>query len=197
MCFCTEVDNLSGRTKMDELLNAKQELAGLICAERRELLAKATEAIDAILKPKTDQLAELERRIADAKRIQDERLVEEKTKGTSIAVGTVMIEWVLKESWSWRRPDLNQERRQSGRRGAFEVVTRESQFPLNQKYGRPHVGGYIVRLFKKDGTLGLQFEHYYELQIERRHERIWLPEGQMPPESPTISPVERSLAEAN
>lgn len=71
-------------------------------------------------------------------------------KGSKYPVGTQMEEWGTR-SMGYRRTPPPAVR--TGVRGIIEAITRESVHPANSAaYSRAHVGSFVIRLLKKNGT---------------------------------------------
>jgi hypothetical protein len=135
----------------------EHEFRELLCAETAPLF-------DAKIEAALTVKLEADKRLAEAR--EAEALTGE---GAPYPLGTILYEWVRE----YRYHD-NSPMRLSGRRGILEAVTRESLFPVNMRsYSLPSVGSFIIRLLKKDGTTGKQFENPYKWET-------WLPEGQKP-----------------
>lgn len=60
--------------------------------------------------------------------------------------------------------------------GVLEAVTQSSAMPANQRRSRaPEVGEYLVRLHKKDGSVGLKYRSAHRLR-----EDGWFAKGENP-----------------
>lgn len=77
--------------------------------------------------------------------------------------------------FEWERVGFGLTRgvQKTGRRGKYEIRTRETVFPGNRQFGLPEMGEHFIRLLKKDGSPGLGFVSNY-------WKEKWLPEGQKP-----------------
>lgn len=77
-------------------------------------------------------------------------------------VGSKLVEWATpRDHWTHR---VTGSIKPTGRTGIYEAVTRATHFPGNlAPYSYPAVGSFIIRLHKKDGTLGLQIVKGYDM----------------------------------
>lgn len=76
-------------------------------------------------------------------------------EGAPLPLGTRVCKWVTPYArWS-SRPLGPDELKATG---VIEAITRESEHPANLEYGRADVGQFVIRLHKKDGTLGARYE---------------------------------------
>lgn len=76
--------------------------------------------------------------------------------------GTILVEW--------RMPRYSSQGHYSptGKKGVLQVVRPGDEFATNRVCSRPSVGSVIVRLLRKDGSVGLNYGIY---------EDAWLPVG--------------------
>ncbi len=72
--------------------------------------------------------------------------------------------------YEWSRSQWGGPRQKTGRVGIYECVTLDSKFPASMEH-RPHIGQWIVRVMKKDGTPSL---------VTDRWATSWCPEGKKP-----------------
>lgn len=108
-------------------------------------------------------------------------------------VGTKVAEWRDDTSLycSWKNNHKPQWML-TGTKGIVEVVTKGSEFPSNMRWHRPSVGAVIVRLCKKNGTLGLMFDNISSTGNNGCNFQ-WLPEG-VEPAKPQAAPAKPQAA---
>lgn len=145
----------------DALTLARQDR----CAKEAEIEKECRASISAIEARHHAELLEL--RTIEAKA---DALFQEAWDAAKIAeakpeypVGTILQEWRR------RKFDYHGPLHPTGRKGVVEIVTRDSRFAAGRI--SPSCGTVICRLLRKDGTPGMQFEHYLGL---------WHPDGVNP-----------------
>ncbi len=97
-------------------------------------------------------------------------------EGSEYPIGTILVEWHRRKytSWSYGNNYIL-----SGKKGIVQPVTKDFVHPANlSSYSRASTGTFVIRILKKDGTPGLQYEKLGSYQS-----KYWLPEGVIHPEA--------------
>ena len=134
--------------------NAEQAMQQKRAEKRRRLLNAEVDRIDAELAAEYgDRLKTLHeaRYAAEQIMLAAKEKAALKGDGAPWPVGTRLQKWAKRSRWESEYHPLEEF-------GVLEAVTRELKFAENRSgYSIPAVGTYIIRLEKKDGTLGLKF----------------------------------------
>lgn len=69
--------------------------------------------------------------------------------------GTVLVKWA---SGRWNEVTKRREMVKTNDRGVVQVYREGDPCPSNTRWNKPYVGDMIVRLVKKDGSLGIQLQ---------------------------------------
>jgi hypothetical protein len=104
--------------------------------------------------------------------------IEFATANAPFLIGTKMVKWDKKYN-CWLSSSTTPNPIVELAAGVFDVVTDDTVFPEGMsQYKKPRVGSYIIRLTRKDGTLGIKFE---QLILDGyRKTTDWLPVGKKP-----------------
>jgi len=137
-------------TAVNELRNAESMRDSQIRELVREFESKTSARIHAEWEARIDEL----RNAAQLATIAaDEATVAEVREGGSIfPLGTKMIEWGT-EKYAYRGSPL----KPTGKSGVVEVIDRNSTHPANRNWSRASVGHVVIRIAKKDGSLGTNY----------------------------------------
>lgn len=115
-------------------------------------------------------------RIAEAMKVEAEARIarDEETVRRALANNADMYQGILVE---WRNSRRSQQKEPTGRKGKYEICTRQTAFPIGRRL-LPSIGSRFIRLLKNDGTTGLAFA-YDPTRWNAESER-WLPDSQEP-----------------
>lgn len=165
---------MSEAAKLCELKQAWDHTRGALrdfVAQRDDEQEQRFDAVrDEINEKYRDAIARLRSEAVRAERAYQDAIVEAAKDKLKDYPAGIVVEWTQwRDNWQ-RRPDLY---KPTGRRGKYEIRTRETLFAANRNHGRPSIGEVFIRLIKKDGTPGTGF-------VESRKSGDWLPEGETP-----------------
>lgn len=161
-----EVEALS--KEYEELFLALRDLEGKRRDEIRTRMAEFKEKVEKEVDAKYGkQLQEGSDKLQRAKDARDSAIEARALSGEGLPypIGTKLFEW-KHERWSTNSYV------KTGRTGVVEVCTRDTVHPDNMRWSRPRLGGWFIRVLKKDGTPSKQYETRF---LDR-----WQPEGKRP-----------------
>lgn len=147
-----------------------RDLSSKVDDERRNLVSEATKKIDEIIRDKYAEKLEALRIAATEAQVEMEKDTVERAKASSTyPVGSKVWVWQRKYNYfayssTWCKVGT----------GIIEVVSHDSVFQANMKNSAPIIGTIIVRMHKKDGTIGKNF-HRLEVGI-----KVFLREDEAP-----------------
>jgi hypothetical protein len=142
-----------------------------LCRERDDKITrlvseyrlKVSAEVSEEYKDRVEQLAEAER-VAKAAEVAAKDAAAKQGVDARCPIGTILTRW----KWNrWANAHRGSYEK-TNERGAYDVITSESNHPANIRWGRARIGQYVVRPLKKDGTPGIAYKTNLDL---------WFPEG--------------------
>lgn len=143
-------------------------------SERERSVAEATERIDAELSAKYgDEYHRLCKAYTEAFDAYEAAIIENAHATLPYPIGTKMIGWAKEKLSRFRTVDHYSPMAT----GVIEVFVSGSEVPANTRYHLPAIGDVVVRIHKKDGSLGKNVEMLFDSWGNKYK---WLPEGEKP-----------------
>ena len=159
-------------TRLEELQNVLHEANNLkmnVEARQREreqeLMAKMREQLDYIFGQEWRIAVDAVNKASAEYTIERNKVNEQKSlESLPYPVGTKLFEWETKQ-WT-------NEFRKTNRVAVLEIYKQGDALPVNTRWSRPEVGDMVLRILKKDGTVGSKVEVFRDYL-----KSWWLPEG--------------------
>ena len=107
---------------------------------------------------------------SELKKIEDElnanKLIEWGVNSLPYPEGTILHKW-MQYGWGTKNPYT-----MTKETGVIQIFRNGDEYPDNMRWNKPRIGDLIIRLHKKDGSLGKKIERFYSA--------TWVPKGEDP-----------------